>query len=80
MYESKKTKKWDLFKEAFLAEFQTIKNETEAHEQVAKLVQGKTEKTRDFSYRVKQTVAVIRKYKAELQAGATEIQRTVAMM
>ena len=63
-----------------MAEFQAIKNESEAHEQVAKLVQGKTEKTRDFSYRVKQTVAVIRKYKAELPAGATEIQRTVAMM
>ena len=36
--------------------------------------------TGDFSYRVKQTVAVIRKYKAEIQARATEIQRTVAMM
>ena len=79
-YNPKKTKIWDVFKKAFLAEFQAIKNESEAHEQVAKLVQGKTEKTRDFSYRVKQTVAVIRKYKAELPAGATEIQRTVAMM
>ena len=79
-YEPKKMKKWDIFKEAFLAEFQAIKNESEAHEQVTKLVQGKTEKTRDFSYRVKQTVAVIRKYKAELPAGATEIQCTVAMM
>ena len=79
-YNPKKTKKWDVFKEAFLAEFQSVKNETEAHEQFAKLFQGKTEKTRDFSYRVKQTVTVIRKYKAELPAGATEIQRTVAMI
>ena len=79
-YNPKKAKKWDVFKEAFLAEFQSVKNETEAHEQVEKLIQGKTEKTRDFSYWVKQMVAVIRKYKAELPAGATEIQRTVAMM
>ena len=79
-YSPKKTKKWDIFKEAFLAEFQAVKNETEAHKQVAKLIQGKTEKTRDFSYRVKQTVAVIRKYKAELPSGATEIQRAVAML
>ena len=79
-YEPRKTKKWDVFKEAFLAEYQSLKNETEAHEQVAKLIQGKTEKSLDFSYLVKHTVAVIRKYKAELPAGATEIQRTVAMM
>ena len=79
-YNPRKAKKWDVFKEAFLAEFQSVKNESEAHEQFAKLFQGKNETTRDFSYRVKQTVAVIRKYKAEIPAGATEIQRTVAMM
>ena len=79
-YEPRKTKKWEVFKEVFIAEYQSLKNEAEAHEQVAKLIQCKTDKTRDFSYRVKHTVVVIRKYKEELPAGATEIQLTVAMM
>ena len=47
---------------------------------IAKLVQGKNEPVRNFSYRVKHTVAVIHNYKAELPRGATEIQKTIAMM
>ena len=43
-YEPKKGKKWELLKEAFITEYQQFKNETEAHEQVAKLIQGKNEK------------------------------------
>ena len=79
-YDPKTIKNWPKLKNAFLEEYQTAKNETENLKQIAKLVQGKNEPVQNFSYRVKHTVAVIHNYKAELPRGATEIQKTIAMM
>ena len=79
-YDPRIIKHWPKLKSAFLTEFQTVKNEAENHKQIARLVQGKSEPVRNFSYRVKHTVAVIHNYKAELPRGATEIQKTIAMM